>query len=248
MRQEILDRKQAEIKLKRTRKELIHAAKLAALGQMSAGINHELNQPLAAIRSYADNGKLFLEKGRFEETRWNLEQIGELTERMAQIGIQLKVFSKKSSGQIVAVPFHGVIDGSLEILKPSLKKAAVELMIEVQPNDIEVKGNHVLLQQVLVNLVTNAMQALEGYSEKKIWIECRESKDSVLIAVQDKGPGVAIQHRNDIFEPFYTTKKSGQGLGLGLTISARIVRDLGGRISIVDVPVGTRFEFSLPRA
>lgn len=104
------------------------------------------------------------------------------------------------------------------------------------------------MQQVLVNLVTNAKQALEGYPEKKIWLECREDNGNVLIAVQDEGPGVAMQHRNDIFEPFYTTKKSGQGLGLGLTISARIVRDLGGRMRIVDVPIGARFEFSLKKA
>ncbi|MGW8195237.1 MAG: sensor histidine kinase, partial [Desulforhopalus sp.] len=123
LQKEVLDRKQTEIKLKRTRKELIHAAKLAVLGQMSAGINHELNQPLAAIRSYTDNSKQLLEKGRLDDAMWNLDQIGELTERMAQIGAQLKLFSRKSGGNIVAVPLHGVIDGALEILKPGLKKA-----------------------------------------------------------------------------------------------------------------------------
>ncbi len=172
LRQEILDRKQTEVKLKITRKELIHAAKLAVLGQMSAGINHELNQPLAAIRSYADNGKLFLEKGRLDEAKWNLEQIGELTERMAQIGVQLKLFSKKSSGQIVAVPLHGVIDGALEMLNPSLRKAEIKTKIKVNPPDLEVLGNNVLLQQVLVNLISNAMQAMEGQKGKEINIEC----------------------------------------------------------------------------
>ena len=116
---------------------MIHAAKLAVLGQMSAGINHELNQPLAAIRSYTDNGKQFLQKGRLEDAMWNLEQIGELTERMAQIGVQLKLFSRKSSGMIVVVPLHGVIDGALEILKPSLKKESVELTIDIQPDNLE---------------------------------------------------------------------------------------------------------------
>jgi two-component system, NtrC family, C4-dicarboxylate transport sensor histidine kinase DctB len=247
LRQEILERKQTEVQLKRTRKELIHAAKLAALGQMSAGINHELNQPLAAIRSYADNGKQFLQKGRMDEAMWNLEQIGELTERMAQIGVQLKHFSKKSSGQIVAVPMHGVIDGALEIVGPSLKRLGVVTNIKVHPSDLEVRANHVLLQQVFVNLLSNAIQAVEGQVEKRISIECTGDKNYAMIAVEDNGPGVSEEHFQDIFEPFFTTKKSGQGLGLGLTISDRIVRDFGGQIFLVHTKNGSRFEFTLER-
>jgi len=247
LRKEILDRKQTEVKLKRTRKELIHAAKLAVLGQMSAGINHELNQPLAAIRSYTDNGKQFLHKGRLEDAMWNLEQIGELTERMAQIGIQLKLFSRKSSGMIVAVPLHGVVDGALEILKPSLNKQAVELTIDIQPDNLEVRANHVLLQQVLVNLISNAMQAIEGQELQKILLECHAVGEKVIVAVHDNGPGVSTKLLHEIFEPFFTTKKSGQGLGLGLTISDRIIRDFGGQIVLVQSPKGARFEFTLDK-
>ncbi|MBU1566735.1 MAG: sensor histidine kinase [Proteobacteria bacterium] len=247
LRQEILDRKQTEVKLKRTRKELIHAAKLAVLGQMSAGINHELNQPLAAIRSYTDNGKQFLKKGRMDEAMWNLEQIGELTERMAQIGVQLKLFSKKSSGQIVAVPLHGVIDGALEILNPSLKKAGVVTNINISPENLEVRANNVLLQQVLVNLISNALQAMDGQKEKVIMIECIGVDERVVVAVEDNGPGVAEAHLQEIFEPFFTTKKSGQGLGLGLTISNRIIREFGGRLHLVRNMGGARFEFILER-
>jgi len=245
LRKEILERQETEIKLKRTRKELIHAAKLAALGQMSAGINHELNQPLAAIRSYTDNGRLFLQKGRLEDALWNLEQISELTERMAQIGAQLKLFARKSGGQVVAVPLHGVVDGALEILRPSLKKAEIELVINITPADLEVKANHVMLQQVLVNLLSNAMQAMEGQDAKKIVLDCRSENDRVIIAVQDNGPGIPEENLQNIFEPFFTTKKSGQGLGLGLTISDRIIRDFGGQIALVQSEDGARFEFSL---
>jgi len=248
LRKEILERKQTEIKLKRTRRELIHAAKLAVLGQMSAGINHELNQPLAAIRSYTDNGRQFLQKGRLEDALWNLEQIGELTERMAQIGIQLKLFSKKSSGQIIAVPFHGIVDGALEILKPSIKKEGVKLVVKIDPEDLEVKGNHVLLQQVLVNLISNGMQAIESQKEKIIHVECVENEGLVVVSVQDNGLGVPLNFRKNIFEPFFTTKKSGQGLGLGLTISDRIVQDFGGHITLVPSSSGARFEFSLKKA
>ena len=119
---EIQDRKNTEEVLKRTRSELVHAAKMATLGQMSAGINHELNQPLAAIRSYADNARLLLGKGRVDEANSNMAQIGELTDRMAQLGVQLKEFSRKSSGNLEIVPLHGVIDGALEILFPAIRK------------------------------------------------------------------------------------------------------------------------------
>jgi two-component system C4-dicarboxylate transport sensor histidine kinase DctB len=248
LKREVLERKQAETKLKNTRNELIHAAKLAVLGQMSAGINHELNQPLAAIRSYTDNGKQFLEKGRLEDTMWNLEQIGELTERMAQIGIQLKLFSRKSGGQITVVPLHGVVDGALEILKPSLRKSDVNLKVDIHPEDIEVRANNVLLQQVLVNLISNGMQAMDGQIEKKLIVEAKIKGNSVQIAVQDTGPGVLNEQIKKIFDPFYTTKKSGQGLGLGLTISDRIIRDFGGDIHLVNSEKGARFEITLDKA
>lgn len=244
---EVLERKETEIKLKRTRKELIHAAKLAVLGQMSAGINHELNQPLAAIRSYTDNGTQYLKKGRYDEAIWNMEQIAELTERMAQIGVQLKLFSKKSSGQIGAVPLHGVVDGAMEILKPALKKAGVSMSIAIEPPDLEVRGNNVLLQQVVVNLFSNAMHAMEKEEIKEITLTCHDLGEKVIIAVEDTGTGIDQEHLQKIFDPFYTTKKSGQGLGLGLTISDRIVKDFGGKIEYVPTVQGSRFEIMLEK-
>jgi len=247
LKNEVIERKQTEVKLKKTRRELVHAAKLAVLGQMSAGINHELNQPLAAIRSYADNGKQYLSKGKSEEAMGNLEQIGELTERMAQIGVQLKSFSKKSSGQITTVVLQGVVDGAMEILNPALKKGRVNIDIQITPKDLEVRGNHVLLQQVLVNLVSNAIQAMDGDDTREIEMKCCPWEDRVLIYVEDTGPGVPAEIINEIFEPFYTTKISGQGLGLGLTISARIVRDFGGYLQYVQRDSGARFEFMLER-
>jgi two-component system C4-dicarboxylate transport sensor histidine kinase DctB len=248
LKKEVQERKLAEVKLKKTRKELIHSAKLAVLGQMSAGINHELNQPLAAIRSYTDNGKQFLQKGRLDDAMWNLEQIGELTERMAQIGVQLRLFSRKSSGQLSIVPLHSVVDGALEILKPSLRKSGIQLSIEIQPEDIEVRANNVLLQQVLVNLISNGMQALDGQAEKKITVEAKPEGSRVVIAVEDTGTGVSDEHFQKIFDPFYTTKKSGQGLGLGLTISDRIIRESGGQMKLIKTVKGARFEISLNRA
>jgi two-component system, NtrC family, C4-dicarboxylate transport sensor histidine kinase DctB len=248
LRREIADRQRTEIALKKTRSELIHAAKLAALGQMSAGINHELNQPLAAIRSYADNGKQFLDKGRLAEAMWNLEQIVELTERMAQIGSQLKLFSRKSSGQMTVVPVHGVIDGALEILGPAIKKSGTAVSVQLSPENLEVKANNVLLQQVLVNIINNAIQAMEATSPKEVYITGRLDQHIVVVAVRDSGPGIPEEHIPHIFEPFYTSKKSGQGLGLGLAISDRILLDMNGRISACNTGRGACFEIFLEKA
>jgi len=173
LRREIQDRKNTEDILKRTRSELIHAAKMATLGQMSAGINHELNQPLAAIRSYSDNARLLLGKNRPDEAAWSMSQIGELTDRMAQLGVRLKEFSRKSSGKLKVVYFQDVIDGALEILFPAIKKNDVQLHMDIVPEDIKLLANQVLLQQVMVNLLGNAIHATEGRPKKEIQIEAK---------------------------------------------------------------------------
>ena len=248
LRKEIDERKRAQIALQHTRSELVHAAKMAALGQMSAGINHELNQPLAAIRSYSDNGKLFLQKGRLEDTMWNLEQITELTERMAQIGVQLKQFSRKTSGQITVVPLHGVIDGALEILRPVICKTGVIIDVAFRNDNIEVCANHILLQQVFVNLISNALHAVEGLSRQKIDIYAFRKDGKVIITVEDNGTGIPPEHLSHIFEPFFTTKQSGQGLGLGLTITERILHEMNGEIHVVTSQSGAKFECILEEA
>ncbi|MDR2549895.1 MAG: hypothetical protein LBD10_06840 [Desulfobulbus sp.] len=243
LRKEIEDRKRVEQALRNTRSELVHAAKMAALGQMSAGINHELNQPLAAIRSYSDNGRQFLAKGRSTEAMWNLEQISELTDRMAQIGVQLKQFSRKTSGQLSQVPLHSVIDGALEILNPVIRKTDTWIKVVIDPEYLDVRANYVLLQQVLVNLVSNALHAVEGAPRQEINIRAYRREDTVIVSVADSGPGIAPDHLPHIFEPFFTTKQAGQGLGLGLTITERILHEMnGGIIRVASTECGAKFE------
>jgi two-component system C4-dicarboxylate transport sensor histidine kinase DctB len=248
LRKEIDDRKRAEMALQHTRSELVHAAKMAALGQMSAGINHELNQPLAAIRSYSDNGKLFLQKGRLEDTMWNLEQISELTERMAQLGVQLKQFSRKTSGQITVVPLHSVIDGALEILGPVIRKSEVKINVSLQPEGLEARANELLLQQVIVNLISNALHAVEGLPRQEICISACRKNGKVAITVKDNGTGITPEHLPHIFEPFFTTKQSGKGLGLGLTITERILHEMNGEIHVAESLGGAKFECILEEA
>jgi two-component system C4-dicarboxylate transport sensor histidine kinase DctB len=245
LRQEIQERRNAEEELHKTRRELIHAAKLAALGQMSTAITHELNQPLAAIRAYTDNATQFLTKGRMDDVHWNLDQISELTDRMAQLAMQLKIFARKSSGRLNMVPLHGVIDGALEVLVPMITKEKVQLEIHLPPDLVSVRANAVLLQQVLVNLLANSMQAVEGQEDKRIEVTARSDGDKVVLRVHDNGPGVDPALAKRIFEPFYTTKDPGKGLGLGLTISARIIEDMGGRIKVVHTGAGACIEITL---
>lgn len=242
---EIQDRKNTEDVLNRTRSELVHTAKMATLGQMSAGINHELNQPLAAIRSYSDNARQLLEKGRQDEAMWNMSQIGELTDRMAQLGLQLKEFSRKSSGKLDIVPLHGAIDGALEIISPVLKKTEIDIKLDIEPENLSIYANQVLLQQVMVNLLSNAMQAIENSTLKQIVVRARRTGDKVNITVEDYGPGIAPEDLARVFDPFFTTKQSGQGLGLGLTITERILKEMGGEITVQSSSGSTRFDITL---
>ncbi len=245
---EIHDRKNTEAILKRTRSELIHAAKMATLGQMSAGINHELNQPLAAIRSYADNARQLLAKERIDEADWNMTQIGELTDRMAQLGIQLKEFSRKSSDNLDIVSFRGIIDGALEILSPGIRKNKIVVVMKIVPENLEIFVNQLLFQQVIINLISNGMQAMENSDTKELIIEACEKENRVFIIIQDSGNGITAENISRVFEPFFTTKPAGQGLGLGLTITERILKEMNGDITIESCERGARFLITFPAA
>lgn len=231
----------------RTRDELIQAAKLAALGQMSAGINHELNQPLAAMRTYADNARAYLVRGDLDKVGWNLQQISELTGRMAQISGQLKVFSRKASGQRIRVSVRACLDGALRILRARIEHAGAELSVDFPAHELFVAADMVQLEQVLVNLVGNACDALAGAAERRITVAARQQGQQgqqVLIEVSDTGPGIAESHMARIFDPFFTTTES--GLGLGLSISHTIAQRLGGTLSAANTADGgARFTLTL---
>lgn len=247
--EEIEEHRRTEEELRQTQDELVQAAKLATLGQMSAGINHELNQPLAAIRSYADNGRALLERERFDEVRGNLDQISDLTGRMARIGSQLKFFSRRSSGQIGDVSVQEVIEASRAIVAPRVKGARVEVQVDVPAWPLLVRADNVLLQQVLVNLLGNAVQAVEGEKTRLVRIRASADASWVSLVVEDSGPGIAVENRECIFHPFFTTKKASEGLGLGLTISNRIIHDLNGNLHVDHGDLGgARFEIRLPAA
>lgn len=245
---EIEERRRAEERLRQTRDELIQAAKLAVLGQLAAGINHELNQPLAAIRAYAENANAFLARHRSEPASANLAQIIELTDRMAEISAQLRQFSRKSGDRPTSVSVPACFDYALRLFQSRLRDAGVAVVRDWPEEEVWVRGDLVRLEQVLVNLIGNALQAMAQTQAPRLQLSIETDDSEVRVGVTDNGPGIAEAHLGRIFEPFFTTKAPGSGLGLGLSISARIIDDLGGRLAADNAPGGgARFTIILPR-
>ncbi len=232
-----------------TQNELIQTAKLAVLGQLAAGINHELNQPLTAIRGYADNATAFLRLGKPERAEANLQEIAGLTERMAKIIHPLKEFSRQSSGQPCPTSLKAVRDGAMSIMYGRLDKKGVELIWPPHLDQVFVLGDTLRLEQVLVNLLANALQAMEQSDVKRIEVTLEQPLGWVRLSLHDSGPGIEAEDPQRVFEPFYTTKAQGQGLGLGLSISHRIMENLGGRLTAANHPEGGAvFTLELPAA
>lgn len=234
---------------KGTQRELIQTAKLAVLGQLSAGINHELNQPLTAIRAFAGNGLKFLDRGQYEQAHTNLQHISQLGHHMGDIIARFKVFARKGDVQQGPIAVQTAIMGALKIMGPRYKEVDIELVV-TEDQDFIVNGDMVFLEQVLVNLLANAADAIleEPNNERRVCIEQTMTESHVLICVQDSGNGLSDDAVKHLFEPFFTSKSSGLGLGLGLSISQRIVEAMGGQISAQNqVNGGAKFCVTLPR-
>ena len=236
LRHEVEERRRAELALRTAQDELVQAAKLAMLGQMSASINHELNQPLTAIRTYAENARLLLERERYPEVGDNMQQIAQLVDRMGQISSQLKLFARKSSGQRVAVSLRNELDVSLKILDSLITHRGVQLSVALEDDAVQVLADATRLEQVLVNLIGNAVHAMEDTPQPRLRISSRSEDGRLLISVRDNGPGIPQEHLEQIFDPFFTTRSS--GLGLGLAISQQIAENMGGRIEAANAADG----------
>lgn len=233
---EIGERMRAERELKGQQEALIQSAKLAALGQMSAGLSHEINQPLAAIRAYADNAVKLLALGRAETVRDNLVEIAGLTERIARLSGELKLFARKSDGALDRVGLGNAVERALSLLAGRMQVAGVRLDWTPPGSEILVWGNALRLEQVFVNLLRNALDAVEGRPDPAISVRLTEADGRVSVAIGDNGPGIAQDVMPQLFDPFFTTKPAEQGLGLGLSISDGIVRSMGGRIGAANHP------------
>jgi len=238
LRREVSERTQAEAQLKKAQSDLVQAGKLSALGQMSAGISHELNQPLMAIRSYAENAEAFLERGKADVAGQNLGRIAELARRMGRIIRNLRAFAKQESEGLTDVDLSAVITAVLEITQVRAKSSGVDIVWQAPDSAMMVRGGEVRLQQVVLNLVSNAMDAMEGQSfAQRIEIDAERVEARVELRVRDTGPGLDEPDR--IFDPFYSTKQVSQdGMGLGLSISYGLVQSFGGVIRGRNHPAG----------
>jgi two-component system, NtrC family, C4-dicarboxylate transport sensor histidine kinase DctB len=242
---EIEEHKHTEQILRDTQHELIQTAKLAVLGQMSASISHELNNPLAAIRSYADNARQFLNLNKITQADENLSRIADLTERMGKISSQLKFFARKSSGNLETVVIEYVIQSSIDITSPQRKNSNVKIFTNNIQAGLSVRADHIQLEQVLVNLINNAVNALSNQQQGEVHISSEKMNTQVMIHVADNGPGIDEDNLERIFDPFFTTRKS--GLGLGLSISSRIIDSMNGKLSAVNQKQGGAcFSIALP--
>ncbi len=229
--------------------KLVHAGKLAALGQMAAGITHELNQPLAALRTLSDNAKILLQRQRIGEAEGNLDLIGQIVERMGRITTQLKVFARKPVGVTGPVPLRPVIEHALVLVADRARSQEVAIGVQIVPPEVQAVADGVRLEQVLVNLLSNALDAVGSHDGGRIEVKVGRRDDRVTIAVADNGHGIPPEILPRLGEPFLTTKDPGAGLGLGLAISDGIVRELGGSLRGRNLAAGgAEFLVELPMA
>ena len=237
LQNEIEERKKAEQSLRDTQSELIQAAKLAGLGQMSAGISHELNQPLTAIRNYSENAQRFVERNQLDAVSNNLKEINEITEGMAGIIAQLRGFSRKSSGEHSQVSLAQAVSQALGMFQRDIETRQISVNTAID-RELAVFTDPLLLNQVLVNIISNAIQAMSEVKIPCIDIEGSREGGKIKLQINDTGPGIPENVIENVFDPFFTTKEVGLGLGLGLSISYRIMESLGGRIEAVNIPAG----------
>ena len=238
LEEEVAERRVTEQMLRKTQSDLVQAGKLAALGQMSAALSHEFNQPLSAARNYADNALVLIERGRIEDARANVGRISGLIDRMSSISRHLRNFARKPNQKLTNVPLDLVIGDTVELINWRVKSAGIELSLDIEDGPLTVIGGPVRLQQVLVNILTNAIDAAETGTDRRIDLTARRENDRAFVTIRDHGPGIASGLGERIFDPFFSTKGVGKGLGLGLSISYNIIKDFGGELRVENHPKG----------
>lgn len=226
--EEMDERQRAESQLHTMKDELVQASKLALLGQVAAGVAHEVNQPVAAIRAYADNAVEFLRRHDAGAAQENLGTIATLTERIGHITGELRAFSRKAGASVGPTDLMEALGGALLLVGPRARRQGVALLSPPQDQNCVVQANRVRLEQVLVNLLQNGLEALEGVPDGRIVIAMQDLGETVQLHVHDNGPGLSEEARARLFTPFHTTKPD--GLGLGLVISRDIVVEFGGEL------------------
>jgi two-component system C4-dicarboxylate transport sensor histidine kinase DctB len=245
---EVDERQRTETRLRALQADLVQANKLASLGQIAAGVAHEINQPVAAIRANADNGLVLIGRGQSDAARENLAAITAMTERIGRITDELRAFSRKADGRVEPTLVSEVIEGSVLLTASRSRRHDARLVRDDAPAaGLSVLGERIRLEQVLVNLLQNAFEAVEKRPHGVVSLSVRDAGDTVQITVADNGPGLAPEVERGLFTPFLTTKP--QGLGLGLVIARDIVVGFGGQLTVISTPgEGAAFTLTLRKA
>ncbi|MCI0994976.1 sensor histidine kinase [Pseudomonas corrugata] len=244
LKSQIRERRQAEETLRRAQDELVQAGKLAAIGQMSTSIAHELNQPLAALRTLSGNTVRFLERGQLDTASANLKTINELIDRMGRITASLRSFARRGDDKGRA-SLGKAVEAAQLLLAARLESQHVQ--VHTGFDNVQVQIDQTRLEQILVNLIGNALDAMQGRPEPRLWLEGQAQDGKYRLRVRDNGHGIDPETRKHLFEPFFTTKPGEQGLGLGLTLSASLAAAAGGHLDVEHPDGGgSTFVLSLP--
>lgn len=243
---EIFKHRATETKLQVVQQDLVQANRLAILGQVAAGVAHEINQPVATIRAYADNSRIFLERQQVEPLKENLSLISGLTDRIGAITDDLKALARRGRTAAEPVSLIEVLDGAVMLLKSRFTGSLDMLVIERLPEDLTVMGSRLRLEQVFINLLQNGLEAVEGREGGQVFVSAAVEADDVAITVADNGPGIAADILAELFQPFNSSKD--KGLGLGLVICKDIIADYNGALDVETDATGTRFFVRLKRA
>lgn len=236
LQKEIVERRRAYDKLKQTQRELVQAGKLAALGQMSAGISHELNQPLAAMKHHLHNLRLLLAKGRSEAVEAKVDVIENLAERMSRVIKHLNGIARRSDYTVKDLTLDQALEPVVSLFERRLEASGVSLAVSEDAGRLGVKADPVLLEQVLINVIGNAIDAIDirGAGGGEIRVSAETSAADATILIADNGIGLQGQAATQLTDPFVTTKEVGKGLGLGLTISFNIMQDMDGHLELAE--------------
>ena len=244
LQQEIAERQKVQKDLAVAELTLAQSSNLAALGEMSAAVSHELNQPLAAMKTYLAGARLLLQRRRPDEALSSFQRIDDLIDRMGAITRQLKSYARKGGEAFEPVDLRQCLSAALAMMEPQLKLRVVKITRSLPRQPVMVLADRLRLEQVLINLLRNALDATKENAEPQIEL-ILSAGETATLTVRDNGHG--IQNLENLFEPFYTTKTPGEGVGLGLAISSGIVTDLGGRLTARNSEQGGAvFEMQLP--
>jgi two-component system C4-dicarboxylate transport sensor histidine kinase DctB len=244
LQREIAERERVQENLAVAEQTLAQSSKLAALGEMSAAVSHELNQPLAAMKTYLAGARLLIRRNRSEEALSSFGRIDDLIERMGGITRQLKSYARKGGEAFAPVNLGDALASSLAMMEPQLRQRHVQILKVLPRDPVWVMGDRMRIEQVMINLLRNALDATKSVADPEVEIILAAGETATL-TVRDNGEG--IKNLDALFEPFYTTKQPGDGVGLGLAISSGIVADLGGRLTARNGRRGGAvFEMQLP--